>query len=103
MEIVHCTQCQRKYVPPKYACPECGGTCFETSDTEGKGTIESFTTIWIAPEQYQDQVPYHVIVVKLDEEPRITGRLAGPADGLAIGAPVEFTDKNEIGYWFRLA
>jgi uncharacterized OB-fold protein len=103
MEIVRCTQCQRNYIPPKYACPSCGGTRFKPSEIEGKGMIESFTTIWVAPEQHLDQVPYQLIVVKLDEALRVTGRLAGPAEGLAIGARVEFTEKNEIGYWFRLA
>jgi uncharacterized OB-fold protein len=103
MEIINCTQCQRKYIPPKYTCTDCGGTLFSALEIEGKGAIDSFTTIWIAPEKYADQVPYQVLVVKLDEGLRITGRLAGPAESLAIGVPVEFVEKSDIGYWFRLA
>lgn len=102
MEIVNCAQCQRSYIPPKHACPSCGGTRFRTLEIVGRGIIDSFTTTWIAPEEYVDQIPYHVIIVKLDEGLRVTGRLTGQAEGLAIDAPVEFVEKNDIGYWFRL-
>lgn len=102
MEIFNCTECQRNQIQFKPVCPSCGATEFKASQIDDKGTIDSFTTIWVAPEKYMDQVPYHVIVVKLDKGLRITGRLSGPAEGLAIGAPVEFTEKDDIGYWFRL-
>lgn len=102
MDIVTCTQCHNKYIPPKYTCRQCGGTQFAPAEIEGKGNIDSFTTIWVAPEKHVDQVPYHVIVVKLEGNLRITGRLAGTAEGLSIGAPVDFTEKNDVGYWFRL-
>ena len=102
MEIVTCTQCQSYYIPPKYTCRRCGGTHFESLEINDKGTIESFTTIWTAPEAFSDQVPYHVIVVNLDEMLRVTGRLLGPAEALAIGAPVEYIEKNDMGYLFRL-
>ncbi|MFH1950413.1 MAG: OB-fold domain-containing protein [Pseudomonadota bacterium] len=102
MEIYNCTRCQQNYILSKSVCPSCGATEFKASQIDDKGTIDSFTTIWVAPEKFMDQVPYHVIVVKLDKELRITGRLSGPADGLAIGAPVEFTEKDDVGYWFRL-
>ena len=102
MEIFACTACQRKTVPQKPVCPNCGGTDFRAVQIGDKGTLESFTTIWIAPERYVDQVPYHVIVVELEKGLRITGRLRGPAEGLAIGAPVEFAEKDDLAYWFQL-
>ena len=102
MEIVTCAQCHMKYIPPKYTCFDCGGTGFNNLEIKGKGIVDSFTTIWVAPEKYMDQVPYHIVVVALDAGLRVTGRLAGAAEGLAIGALVEFTEKNDVGYWFRL-
>lgn len=102
MDIVACTQCQKRYIPPQYTCFKCGGTKFGPMEIKGKGIIDSYTTIWIAPEKYMNQVPYHVIVVGLEDGLRITGRLGGPAEGLAIDAKVEFTEKDDIGYWFRL-
>jgi uncharacterized OB-fold protein len=103
MEIFACNGCRRNYVRSKSVCPSCGGTEFRAIQIEDKGTVESYTTIWIAPEKFVDQVPYHVIVVGLDRGLRLTGRLGGPAEGLAIGAPVEFTEKDDTAYWFRLA
>jgi len=102
MDIVTCTQCQKRYIPPQYTCFKCGGTTFSPAEIKGRGSVDSFTTIWVAPEKFMDQVPYHVIVVTMEDGLRVTGRLGGPAEGLVLDAPVEFTEKNDIGYWFRL-
>ena len=41
----------------------------------GRGEIYSFTTIYEAPEGFQDQVPYAVALVRLEEGPLITAGL----------------------------
>ena len=41
----------------------------------GRGEIYSFTTVYEAPEGFQDQVPYVVALVRLEEGPLITAML----------------------------
>lgn len=102
MEIIQCSNCKRSYIPPKYVCPKCGVTHFIPKLIEGKGKIDSFTTIWIASEQYGDQIPYNLVIIKLDEGLRITARLLDNKENMAIGSTVAFEEKNNLGYIFRL-
>jgi uncharacterized OB-fold protein len=42
------------------------------------GTVYSDTIIHLAPERFQADVPYQVVIVTLDTGGKITGRVAGP-------------------------
>jgi uncharacterized OB-fold protein len=42
------------------------------------GTVYSDTIIHLAPERFQSDVPYQVVIVTLDTGGKITGRVAGP-------------------------
>jgi hypothetical protein len=43
----------------------------------GKGKLVSFTVIHIAPEEFQEEAPYFVAIIELEEGTRITTRLKG--------------------------
>ena len=40
-----------------------------------EGTVRAWTTIHIAPARYAGEAPYTVVLVELDEGPRLMGRL----------------------------
>jgi hypothetical protein len=46
-------------------------------ELSGKGKIETFTTIFVAPEEREDEIPYMIVLVELDEGPWIMGNLTG--------------------------
>lgn len=102
MKVIECAQCHRTFIPPKFTCRACGHTDFQEKEIPEKGKILSFTTIWVAPESFMDQVPYDIVVVELADKLRVTGRLLPIDKKPTIDAPVEFDRKDEKAYWFKL-
>ena len=67
------------------------------------GTIYSFTTIYVAPIQFRDQVPYHVALVQLPQGIKVTARIEHAAgEKIHIGMPVSFTRRDQEGLWFQV-
>ncbi len=85
---------------------------WETYTMSGKGEIYSFSVLRQAPENYDEDTPYPVALVRLDEGPLISAQLTDCGeDDLSIGMPVEMvtrclkdTGKDSVlvyGYKFR--
>lgn len=81
-------------------------------DLGGKGTIWSFTVMYSVPGGFDDQKPYAVALVRLDDGPMVTAQLTDVNnDAIAIGMRVEMVtrklredgDEGQIiyGYKFR--
>lgn len=70
-----CNDCQAITCPPKMTCQECTGTNLEVVELKGKGKIVTFTTIYVAPEGRENEVPYTIVLVELEEGPWIMGNL----------------------------
>jgi uncharacterized OB-fold protein len=47
----------------------------EIVELSGKGSIQTFTTVFVAPEGREAEAPYTVVMVELDEGPWIAGNL----------------------------
>jgi uncharacterized OB-fold protein len=61
----------------------------------GRGEIFSFTTMYNAPQGYEDQKPYTVALVKLDEGPMVTAQLTDvDAQDVKIGMRVEMVTRK---------
>ena len=56
----------------------------------GRGTVYSYTTVLEAPEGYEEQAPYLVALVQLDEGVFITAQLTD------VDAPVNIGDRVEM-------
>lgn len=56
----------------------------------GTGEVFSFTTLQEPPEGFEDQAPYVLALVKLDEGPLITAQLTD------LDGPVEIGDRVEM-------
>lgn len=61
----------------------------------GSGEIYSFATVYDAPTGYQEQAPYTVALIKLNEGPMITAQLTDLEDrDIKIGTPVEMVTRK---------
>jgi uncharacterized OB-fold protein len=87
-----CVSCGSIIAPPTGTCYSCGGNKMEWGNVSGKGKLVSFTVIHIAPEQFQEESPYIVAIVELDEGTRVTGRLQGfdpmKPEEITVGTPL---------------
>ena len=72
-----CQECGTITVPPKMVCRKCASPDMEIIELTGKGKIQTFTTCNVAPEGREDEVPYIIALVELDEGPWIMGNLTG--------------------------
>jgi len=70
-----CKSCGNITVPPKMTCQECGGTDLDIVEVKKQGKIVTFTNVNVAPEGRQNEVPYIIALVKLEEGPWIMGNL----------------------------
>jgi uncharacterized OB-fold protein len=108
-----CPHCEAKLFPPRDICPECGGEAKSLYTFSGRGEVYSHTTVQDAPAGFEENAPYTVALVKLEEGPLITAQLTDLGDqDVEIGTPVEMvtrrlrTDGDErgmlvYGYKFR--
>lgn len=92
-----CKECGAITVPPKMACQKCTSPDMEIVELKGNGRIRTFTTVNVAPEGREDEIPYTILLVELDEGAWIMGNLDGidPATATMelIGKRVEMGHK----------
>lgn len=55
----------------------------------GKGTVYSFTTVTMPPEEFEPYAPYILALVQLDEGPLVTAQLTDMDGPVEIGMRVE--------------
>ena len=72
-----CKDCGTVTVPPKMVCRQCASPDMEVIELKGTGKVQTFTTCNVAPEGREDEVPYIILLVELDEGPWIMGNLTG--------------------------
>lgn len=90
-----CPHCEAKLFPPRDVCPECGGEAKTLYTFSGRGEVYSFTTVFDAPAGYEENAPYMVALIKLEEGPMVTAQLTDLGDQpVAIGTPVEMVTRR---------
>ena len=90
-----CPHCESKIFPPRDVCPECGQEAKTLYNFSGRGEVYSYTKVYDAPQGYEEQAPYTVALVKLEEGPLVTAQLTDLGDeGVEIGAPVEMVTRR---------
>lgn len=96
-EICNSSECEgRAIFPPRDICPGCGGDAKEEHQLSGRGKVYSYTTVYQAPAGYEEQAPYTVALVKLEEGPMVTAQLTDldPNEPVEIGMPVEMVTRK---------
>jgi uncharacterized OB-fold protein len=90
-----CPHCKAKIFPPRDVCPECGGEAKTAYTFSGKGEVYSFTRMGNAPAGFEEQAPYTVALIKLEEGPIVTAQLTDLGDQeVQIGMPVEMVTRK---------
>ena len=92
--IQNCTTCDRLQHPPALRCHECGSDAgLEWKEMSGRGMIYNYGVVHDCPIRLlQDDQPFNVAVVMLDEDPGIQmySHLPGtPVDEVPVHAAVE--------------
>ena len=92
--IQHCRACDRLQHPPGRRCHQCGSDeHLEWREMGGRATIYNYCVVHDSPVRIlQDEQPFNVAVVMLDEDPGIQmySHLPGtPVDEVPVGTPVE--------------
>lgn len=90
-----CPHCEKKIFPPRDICPDCGEDARELYKFSGRGEVYSFTRVTEAPAGFQEQAPYPVAIVQLEEGPLVTAQLTDLGDEpVEIGMPVEMVTRK---------
>ncbi|MGW7792547.1 Zn-ribbon domain-containing OB-fold protein [Streptomyces tricolor] len=111
LRVQACADCAELRFPPRPCCPHCQSFASEWRPVSGRGRVWSY----VVPHPpllpgYAELAPYNVVVVELEEAPRI--RLVGnvvahagaPLDSvdparLRIGAPVRAVFSGGLPQW----
>lgn len=74
--IQNCGDCGKPNMWPRYACPHCQSENLDWIEAKGEGSLHSFCVLRQgAPEGFEEDLPYAIGVVKLDEGVQILVRL----------------------------
>jgi uncharacterized OB-fold protein len=86
-----CGNCNKIFFPPRYICPKCRRIGkLDPYKLNRKGKIISFTVIHVAPNGFEDQAPYALAIIELDEGPRLTAQVTDcDPNQIKIGDRVE--------------
>ncbi|MBI4020987.1 MAG: Zn-ribbon domain-containing OB-fold protein [Candidatus Aenigmarchaeota archaeon] len=84
-----CATCDERFFPPRNFCPSCRRKGkIEPFQFSGRGSVESFTVIRVAPSGFESQTPYAVGIIKLDEGTSISGQIVGDVTRVEMGKRV---------------
>jgi len=72
LEASQCQKCNKIAFPPRLVCPGCGGRKFNAMKLARQGRLVHFTIIHTPPAGFEDQSPYAVGIVELDQGVQIT-------------------------------
>jgi uncharacterized OB-fold protein len=91
LRIQRCTGCGALRYWGQPMCSACNSLDSEAIPASGRGKIWSYTTTYHGfGRVWRDAVPYTVVVVQLDEGPRMTSNLVDAApEAIKVGLPVE--------------
>jgi len=94
-----CQECGHYRYPPGETCPSCLSDRLEWVKVSGRGSVYTWTVFHQAYHPaYKDDIPYAVVVVELEEGPRmITNLVNCRIEDIKMGMPVEvaFDDVTE--------
>jgi uncharacterized OB-fold protein len=67
LEGTKCNNCSHLEFTAAVRCSSCGSSDLEVYTFKGTGTVAAHTTVYEAPRDFADHVPYTAALVKLDE------------------------------------
>ena len=91
LRLLRCDSCGEFRLYPFRQCPYCGHDRATWAALSGKGQVWTKTVFHhVYFEGFRGEIPYNVVVVELDEGPRVYSNIVGkPNDEIRIGDRVE--------------
>ncbi|MFQ3534967.1 MAG: Zn-ribbon domain-containing OB-fold protein [Aggregatilineales bacterium] len=89
-----CPSCGKFIFPPRDICPECAAEAKTEYTLSGKGVVFSYTVVQEPPAGFEEQAPYVLALVKLDEGPLVTAQLTDLDGAPEIGMRVEMVTRK---------
>ena len=90
-----CELCERVYFPPREACPYCRRKSMDKMKDiklSGRGEVLTYTIIHVGPEAFEEQVPYPIAIIQLEEGPKVTAQIVDcNIEDVHIGMKVQST------------
>jgi uncharacterized protein len=87
-----CDSCGDAHVPPSPVCPQCLSASQTWKPSSGRGTLESWVDFHRAYwDGFQDELPYRVCLVRLDEGPLFVSNLIGVQNEVRVGTRLRAT------------
>jgi len=81
LRIQRCAACERHYFYPRPSCPRCGGDQVEWVRASGRATLYSYVINHRPAPGFEDEAPYAIAVVELEEGVRMMTNIVGvPSD-----------------------
>lgn len=91
-----CITCGTTYFPSRAICPKCRRKGkLERLKFSGKGKVYSFTEIKAPSVGFEDQAPYMLAIIELEEGARLTGQIVDCDCGSDCACSVKIGDKVE--------
>jgi uncharacterized protein len=93
--VQRCLSCSNLNMYPRHACPFCQSQDLGWQKVSGRGRLHSYTVLRVgAPQGFEDDLPYALGVIKLEEGVQLLARLAPDKAGgwteYRCDEPVEF-------------
>jgi uncharacterized OB-fold protein len=95
-----CGSCGQHNFYPRLSCPACGSRQLGWMSCTGRARLHSFVINHFAAPGFEDEVPYVIAIVELEEGPRMMTNLRGvPADPayLVVDMPLEVVFESRDG------
>lgn len=94
-----CKSCGKRHFMPRHLCPQCWSDQLEWVQSQGLGSVQTFSVVHRAPTpDFGAHTPYVIALIDLDEGPRMFANIVGgDALQVAIGdhVSVVFEDRGE--------
>ena len=90
--IQKCVDCDTAFFYPRMICPDCLEDKIEWFKTSGKGFLYTYMINHRPPPGFEDEAPYAIAIVQLDEGPRMMSNIVGienTPENLVLDMPLE--------------
>jgi uncharacterized protein len=77
LRIQRCRACGSHYFYPRTSCPHCGSTDVEWTTVSGRGSLHTYLINHRPAPGFEDDAPYAIAVVELEEGPRMMSNIVG--------------------------
>ncbi len=90
--VQKCVDCQNPFFYPRMVCPDCLSENLEWFKTSGKGFLYTYMINHRPPPGFEDDSPYAIAIVQLEEGPRMMTNIVGienTPENLVLDMPLE--------------